>query len=854
MAAIERTGGALEVLTAAALLLPGLAGSAHAQSAETPSVAVQFSRYRDAPRPVADAPNTARPLGAVSLVFKASRRLPDGDGLSITLSQDTWSGATPIAAAPRSAAGNRPILGTGAGGALLVVGASPMLTGSVLLDRARRPVTVDPASGRLVRDDQVVHTLASASPETRQQLDARWSHRLEEGASGLGGGSWSWGGGLSDERDFRSRFVNAERRVDLNDALTTLTLGASRTRSEIAATLDHDAAPYLTKTLQAGRLANRGGHAVLQGRRDEASLSAGLFQVLGRGAVMEGRATHTRQRGSLSDPYRATSVIFAPGLAAAGSDPVPGNLQALLEQRPDTRRQTSLDGKLILHVPRLDAALHLGAGHYRDDWGLRARRLEAEWFQPLPQLARGALASARLKRYTQGAAAFYTPYLVSAQAYRQVSIGPDGQPVVRSFDPAQLPAHFSSDPRLAAFRATTIGLGLSMPIGRDLTLELGAERTRQAGVLDGGAAHRYTTAHAGLGISFDDAAASARAQASPAAAHAARAGHEGHAGGGGHGAVVPAGLTVHAPGPAGSIMLGYRIGLQRDGGAPRRGTAPTDDATLTATACAPAVCATRPVAMRMTMHMLHIGYSVDDAFGLMVMPQYMTMRMDSRLLPSSTPADPAVHFGRHESGAVGDTALLATVALNATPASRWLLTLGVSAPTGKTDLRHRRSHQADGGAMDIAMQTGSGTWDLLPGVAWLGQSGRFSGGLQLGGTRRLGTNADGYALGDRWQAAGWAGWRIAAPLTVTARLSRTVDGAIRGDRRDAHPTWSPADHIRNHGGRLDELGLGLAIDRLPGAYAGTSLSLEWTHALRHAVRGVQLPRRGGLALNFSHHF
>ena len=396
----DRAAAALLALTSAALLLPGLAGPAQAQTGETPGVAMQLSRFRDAARPVPDAPNRLRPLAADGLVFKFKPRLPNGDELTVGLSQDTWAGATPVASAPRSAAGNRPILGAageGGAGGLVIVGASPMLNGSVLLDRAGRPLAVDSASGDLVRDDEVVHTLSSASPETRQQIDAKWRHSVE-------GGSWGLGGGVSRESDFHSRFVNVERRFDLNEALTTVTLGVSRTRSDIAATLDHDAQPYITKTLQQHRIEPRAGLQVLRGRRDDTSLSASLFQVLGRGLVFEARATHTRQRGLLSDPYRATSVIFAPGLATAGTDAVAGNLQALLERRPRERRQWGLDGKLIVHVPMADAALHLGAGRYRDDWGVHASRLEAEWFQPL---GRGTLLSLRLQHYRQGAARFY---------------------------------------------------------------------------------------------------------------------------------------------------------------------------------------------------------------------------------------------------------------------------------------------------------------------------------------------------------------------------------------------------------------------------------------------------------------
>ena len=840
--------GALQALTAAALLLPGLGslgGLAQAQPVE--GVAVHISRYRESPRALDGVPNALPALAADSLSLKAEPRLPNGDGLRLTLTQDTWSGATPVSAAPRSAAGNRPVVADGAGGGLVVVGASPMLTGSVLLDRSGRPVTRDAASGRITPDDSVVHTLSSASPETRQQGDLRWLHRFDGGAIGVGGG-------LSEERDFRSRYLNLERRFDLNDALSTVSVGLSHTRSSIAATLDHDAAPYVTKTARPGRVEQRGGLQVLRGRRSDWGLSAGLVQVLGRGAVLEARVAHTRQRGELADPYRATSVIFAPPQPDAAVRS--GHLQALLEQRPGARRQWSADGKLILHVPRADAALHLGYGHYRDDWGLRTHRLEAEWFQPL---AARTMLSLRWRRYVQNAARFYTPYVVSAQAFRTVSVGSDGQPVVRTFDPALLPAHFSSDHRLAAFGATGWGLGLSKALARDLKLDVGVEGARHAGVPGSAFGFRYLTAQAGLTVVFDETAALQRLQGDAhAAARDAHAGHAHHASGAAdHAAfVVPPGLqAAHGPPRAGAFMLGYRTASVRDDRAVRRGrAAPADDAELAALACLPAACSTRPLRMGMTMHMLDLMLGLSERASLMLMPQYMTMRMDSRLLEGQGPAGPATHFGRHESGGPGDTQLHLLLALQDSPGERWLLGLGVSAPTGDTGLSHRRSHQQAPGAMDYAMQTGSGTWDLLPSLTWLRSAGPWGWGLQLGATRRLGSNDAGYALGDRWQAAGWVSRRLAPSLSATLRASRSVDGPIRGERRDAHPLAAPPDLVANHGGRLDELGLGLVVDRLPGAAQGSTLGIEWLQPLRQEVRGYQLGRGRGLVLSWSHHF
>ena len=53
------------------------------------------------------------------------------------------------------------------------------------------------------------------------------------------------------------------------------------------------------------------------------------------------------------------------------------------------------------------------------------------------------------------------------------------------------------------------------------------------------------------------------------------------------------------------------------------------------------------------------------------------------------------------------------------------------------------------------MQLGSGTYDLLPGLTYLGQSDEWSWGVQTIETLRLGRNDEGYTLGDNLMATGW---------------------------------------------------------------------------------------------------
>ncbi|MFO1250650.1 MAG: DUF3570 domain-containing protein [Inhella sp.] len=819
---------ALLALTGAALALPGLAPAAHAQPAaasDAPAVALQWGHHQDASRRSPDAPQAAPRLRADTLLFKVQSPQQADSGWVLSLTQDSWSGATPVATAPRSAQGNRPWLDAG----LVIGGASPMLTGTVMLDRENRPQRLDRETGQWVPDTELVHTLATASPETRRQLDAQWRHRNAWGELRAGGG-------FSDERDFQSRFAHLEQSLSFNEEQGTLSLGASHTRNQIRATLDHDAAPYLTKGGQAAHIENRRGLQVFQGQRQEWTLSAGMVHALNPGALLELRLLRSGQRGELSDPYRATTVLFAP--------PAPGalrsaNLQSLLEQRPDQRRQWQLDGQLILHLPGPDAALHLGLGRFADDWGVRARCQEVEWFQPL---AGSSLLSLRAKRYRQSAASFYTPYLVTAQAYRELSVDAQGQPVIRNYDARLLPAHFSSDVRLASQHTRTLGLGWSTPLGGAWRLELGIERTHQSSAAGSGSGIAYTSAHLGLGLGLEG-------PSPPSGAHV----HTGHAA---SAPLLPAGVQApHLGEPAGHWMLGWRLMQTHDAEPLRQHGRPVSDAEVAEQACQPARCSVRPLAMTMRMQMLELGRSLGPRTHLMLMPQFVQMRMDMRPLEGVGVLDPSVHHGRHESAALGDTQLhLHQVLTTPDAPAQWVLGLGLSAPTGRVGLRTRRAHQQEPQALDFGMQTGSGTWDLLPSLSALGRLQGWDWGLQLSGSWRFGRNSAGYALGDRQQAQAWLARPLAEHWALSLRVAHTRDAGLRGQRRVARGTQSPADFEANQGGRLTEAGAGLLWTRLPAPFAAGRLALEWTEPLAQRVRGTQLGRSNGLLLSWSQPF
>lgn len=820
---------------AVALLLPGVLPAAHAQPLPDDSADLQAALFSDGRRSTGSDAPAPRALTVERLGVRGTAPLDGRHTLQIGATQDTWSGATPVASAPRVAGSNRAVQ-RGSAGALVTVGASPMLEGRVWLDAQDRPLARG-ADGRFSDAPQTVHTLSTASPETRRQLDLKLLRRLDDGQLALGAG-------VSQERDHRARFASLARRVD--DGTSTWTFGLNATRGDIAAVLDHDAAPYLDKTLQAGRIVQRGGQAVHLGRREDLGASLAWTRVLGPAALLDSTLSLTQSRGDLSNPYKAVSVIFAPRPAAAAADePVEGELRALLERRPESRRQWNAGTRLVLHHAPSDGALHLGAAAFADDWGVRGLRLSGEWFQPLPG---DAMLSLRVGHHSQSAARFYTPYLVSHQAWRRVSVAPDGTVSTQRYDPAGLPAHVSSDTRLAAFGTLSAGLGYSRPLGRGVELDLSLDRSWQSGRLKWGgggegdwADLQHWTAQASLRLSFDGLGG-------------AGAGHDGHRGHAGHAAPAPAGVGGAHPAPgSGRWMLGLRISNERWSSPWRDGSRRISDTEAAARGCGGGACVVLPDAMAMRMAMLELMVGVGEHHSLMLMTQHMTHRMDSTLVPGAPPQDQPVHTGRHEHGGLGDTQLHAQWHGGA-GALAWALGLGLSLPTGDAGATRRRTHQQDGGLVDIGMQTGSGTWELLPTATVQGALGTLSWGAQWSAATRLqAANDAGYARGWRWQASAWLGTALARSIGATTRLAWRVDHGVAGVPTAAAAPLAPTDVAAQQGGRVAELGLGLnaALDGDGGARRGT-LAVERLLPLQAWTRGVQLSPRGSWLLSWSH--
>jgi len=859
--------GALQALTAAALLLPGLL-PAPAHAVEDAEFTVQYGRYQEGDRQVYSVetetnlyapkkvyvPQHFRPIEADSLTGTIKSLLTDRLRFNASFSQDTWAGATPVATGP-AIFGFNATNGTGPDALHnyengVVSGASPYLqtssTDIVAFDKQLNPlgyaIDINTLTGKTYIDRQLAHTMAQASPETRRQGDFSLGYDFDDASVNLGGG-------ISYEQDYESRFFNFGGRFDFNRKLTSLGYGLSYTNSTTNALVDHHANGFIYVAPEGAdsydmdiKTVQQYGTRLITGRRQDWGFNLNLTQVLTKNAWVELNGNYTHATGYMSNPYKAVMTFSKDANLQQNVDIFFGAdsgiyayaVNSYFERRPQERNQFNWNTRFVQYIEPLDAALHVGYRFFHDNWGIQAHTFDADWVQ---SLGSGWSVTPRIRYYSQEQADFYTPYLVLTNG--------------------KLPGYFSSDHRLSGYGALSGGVSVKKEFVKGISLEAGFDYYSHQGSLKlgGGGEGAYAD--------FDYYTVNGVLNVNMAAAGRGLFGDGGHSQHAMHGAPLPSGVMFGHTLAKDQFMVGYRYQYSREAGDLLRETRPVGDAEVVAQGCGNNPCYVAPAEMNMHMHMLDLMYAPTDWLTLMLMPQFMDMHMNMRDLAgaSGSGGDQYVENARthakheHITGEIGDTGIYALFKLFENHGQHVHATAGFTAPTGKSDTQLRSAHGYDLGYIHYGMQIGSGTWDFKPSLTYTGQWERLSWGAQFSATVRTGQNNSGYTLGDQLQGTAWGGYRMMDWLHATLRGIYTDIGSIRGGYpKGSHVPIGPMDYTGSYGGRYWDVGFGVNASVPGGDFVGNTFSVEWRQPVMDDVNGYQLERDGALSANWSYMF
>jgi hypothetical protein len=193
-----------------------------------------------------------------------------------------------------------------------------------------------------------------------------------------------------------------------------------------------------------------------------------------------------------------------------------------------------------------------------------------------------------------------------------------------------------------------------------------------------------------------------------------------------------------------------------------------------------------PLEMTMDMHMLGLMYAPSDTVTLMGMFPFLSLSMDHRAVMGQEFSTDAV--------GIGDVGAAALIRVLNKDNHQLLINAGMTFPSGSID--RKDVTPASRGAsvlLPYPMQTGSGTWDLKPGLTYQGRLPNFSWGGQAMGTIRLGRNDEDYRLGNNYHLTGWGGWKALDWMSISARVEWRQWFNIEGnDSRYPAPPVPPA--------------------------------------------------------------
>lgn len=258
-----------------------------------------------------------------------------------------------------------------------------------------------------------------------------------------------------------------------------------------------------------------------------------------------------------------------------------------------------------------------------------------------------------------------------------------------------------------------------------------------------------------------------------------------------------------------------------------------------------------PESMRMDMHMVGVMYGLTDRITLMAMGSYLAREMDHTTYQGGMGTTVLGEFRTAPDG-FGDTRLAALVGLT----DDIHLNLGISVPTGsieETGEALTPMGQTVAVRLPYPMQSGSGTWDVEPGLTWRGQSDRLGWGAQLRGTFRLDENDAGYRLGDRAVATAWLAYSLDQAVAVSGRMEAQtqgsingIDTAIMGPVQTANPDFWGGDTVTAYAG--------VNFVTTHGPLDGWRLGIEAGLPLVQDLNGPQMPNDWSLTMGIQKAF
>lgn len=169
-------------------------------------------------------------------------------------------------------------------------------------------------------------------------------------------------------------------------------------------------------------------------------LIAGVTQVIDANSLFQLNYSLSTADGYLNDPYKIVSVVNSvTGAPVFANALEPSQPSVVYENRPDSRIKHSFFGQYKRFMRNSGDVLDTSYRFMLDDWGINSHTIDVKYRKTL---ANRAFLQPHFRLYQQGAADFYTPFLVSGDEPQSGDTSSDA----------------SADYRLGEFTGYTVGL------------------------------------------------------------------------------------------------------------------------------------------------------------------------------------------------------------------------------------------------------------------------------------------------------------------------------------------------------------------------------------------------------------
>ena len=255
--------------------------------------------------------------------------------------------------------------------------------------------------------------------------------------------------------------------------------------------------------------------------------------------------------------------------------------------------------------------------------------------------------------------------------------------------------------------------------------------------------------------------------------------------------------------------------------------------------------------MEMDMHMFDAMYAPTERLTFMAMLPYKTESMVHLRSDNTRFTQSADGIGDLE--VMGLYTILGDIRKGG---HRLVLNMGLSFTTGSINVR---DHDAgDPGRPEVLleypMQFGSGTYDLMPGLTYLGDAARWSWGAQTIETVRFGRNYHGYRVGNQYRLSAWAAYGVTDWFAPSIRFEGNWWEDIQGSDPGLDMNHTPEGRPDLRGGRRIDLLPGINFYVPRGPLKGTRLMLEGGVPVYQDLDGPQLGTSWMLSVGASYAF